>query len=69
MDFSNLTWTCMICGDERPDAAIDVKHRPIAGMENMFPDARLNLRYCNDRPDCIAEAHETGPWSPKKEDT
>jgi hypothetical protein len=66
MDFSKLTWTCMLCKRERPDAAISVVHRPLTGLEDMFPDARMNLRYCNDDPDCIAEAHAPGPW-PRKE--
>lgn len=68
IDFADMTWTCMVCKDERPDAAISVAHRPLAGLENAFPGTRLNLRYCNDRPACIAEALEPGPW-PKKEPT
>jgi hypothetical protein len=60
--FASMTWTCMVCGDERPDAAISVAHRPLRGLEDRFPDARVNVRYCNDRPTCAAAAHAEGPW-------
>jgi hypothetical protein len=62
IDINALTWTCMVCRDERPDAAISVAHRPLRGLEHMFPGARVNVRYCNDRPQCAATAHEPGPW-------
>lgn len=58
----DLTWTCMICGAERPDDKIDVAHRPAKGFESEFPERRWNVRYCNDNPECIATAHEEGPW-------
>jgi hypothetical protein len=58
-----LTWTCMVCGDERPDAVISVTHRQLRGLEEQFPAARWNVRYCNDRPQCAAAAHEPGPWT------
>jgi hypothetical protein len=47
------TWTCHVCGDERPDALISVKthHRKIGQVE--FDE---NIRYCNDREKCIAGA-------------
>lgn len=53
-----MTWTCMVCGDERPDALISVEHRPIPGLESMFPGTRANVRYCNDRETCINGAKE-----------
>lgn len=62
LDFSSMTWTCMICKADRPDAQISVAYRPLAGMEDMFPEARANVRFCNDNPDCIAEANAPGPW-------
>jgi hypothetical protein len=42
-------WTCMVCGDCRPDARISVysETRAIRGVE-----ATVNVRYCNDRPAC-----------------
>lgn len=49
-----LTWTCHVCGDERPDSAIDVfktKRTLDGGIE-----VQTNVRYCNDRPTCIEEA-------------
>jgi len=47
---NNLTWTCHICGDERPDDKISVfsKSLEIPGVE-----AKQNVRYCNDRQKCI----------------
>lgn len=49
-----MTWTCMVCGDERPDSYISVQSR------GTKPDApvqmRVNVRYCNDRIDCIEGA-------------
>jgi hypothetical protein len=68
LDFASMTWTCMVCGDERPDAQIGVAHRPIpghifrTGQPPSFPDARVNVRYCLDRPVCVAEATADGPW-------
>lgn len=62
IDLSALTWTCMVCGAERPDPAISVAYRPLRGMEDQFPGARWNVRYCNDRPACAAQAHAAGPW-------
>lgn len=57
-----LTWTCMVCRDQRPDAVISVAYRPLKGMETSFPGARVNVRYCNDRPECVAYAHGDGHW-------
>jgi hypothetical protein len=65
-DLSKLTWTCHFCKDERPDDKISVAHRPVMGMEDYFPRAQWNLRYCNDRPECIEKAHGMEPW-PQKE--
>lgn len=52
--FHDLTWTCHICGDERPDARISVFKKPsvLPGGATMTQ----NVRYCNDRPDCLAGA-------------
>ncbi len=45
-----LTWTCHVCGRTRPDAQISVRSRTVsaAGVE-----VRQNVRYCNDRLDCV----------------
>lgn len=50
-----LTWTCHICGEERPDEYISVKSKSlnIPGV-----DAEQNIRYFNDKPEC-AEGAET----------
>src|SRR5881628_473134 len=53
---TDLTWTCMVCGAERPDAKISVLHVPIPGLEAQFPGTRTNVRYCNDRIDCMTDA-------------
>ncbi len=63
LDLASMTWTCMVCHAERPDARINVAHRPIPGREARFPDgARTNVRYCNDRAVCVATATAKGPW-------
>jgi hypothetical protein len=58
-----LTWTCMVCGDTRPDALIAVAHRPIEGLEQYFPDSVCNVRHCTDRPACVADATAPGVWT------
>lgn len=52
--FDNLTWTCHICKDERPDAKISVwsKKRRLEGDVVITE----NIRYCNDRDSCIEGA-------------
>lgn len=67
LDWDKVTWTCDICRKVRPDRFIDVAYRPITGMEEHFPKARFNLKFCNDSVECKAQAHGTGPWSPSKE--
>jgi len=49
----NLTWTCHVCGRKRPDDKISVYSTWIAphGV-----DIKQNVRYCNDRPECIEGA-------------
>jgi hypothetical protein len=48
-----LTWTCHVCGDERPDGQISVVSEmfTIGGAEG-----QVNLRYCNDRAGCASRA-------------
>lgn len=62
LDPATMTWTCMVCREERPDAQISVAHRQVRGMESRFPDTRWNVRYCNDRPHCAAVAQAPGVW-------
>lgn len=47
------TWTCHVCGNERPDDKISVYSTDVA----LGPvKARQNVRYCNDRPECVEGA-------------
>lgn len=50
-----LTWTCHICGKERPDDKISVHSHPV--KINTI-EVTENVRYCNDNPAC-AEAAKT----------
>ena len=50
-----MTWTCHICGEERPDEYISVMSKSL-NIPNV--DAEQNIRYCNDKPKC-AEGAET----------
>jgi len=49
----NLTWTCHICGKERPDNKISVRTTP---LECGFVRITQNVRYCNDNTECIEES-------------
>lgn len=56
-----LSWTCHICGEERPDAKISVYKSDISEDYNL-PDGIMfqNVRYCNDNIDCSEKAqHHT----------
>lgn len=46
----DLTWTCHVCGRERPDALIAVAKFPIKGAGGL--EATVNVRYCADNPAC-----------------
>lgn len=62
-DFASMTWTCNVCGAERPDALIGVAKRPgpvLATREDVRPT--WNIRYCRDRPACIEHAEQDGEW-------
>ncbi len=69
LGFGPLTWTCHVCRDERLDACISVAHRRqlpdgVDRTDNpLFPDGYpVHVRYCNDRPACVAEATADEPW-------
>ena len=47
---NNLTWTCHICKEERPDDKISVFKRDLNLRGIIITE---NVRYCNDRPACI----------------
>ena len=50
---NDLTWTCHVCGDGRPDATISV-HKIDRSKEHGLPPLHyvVNIRYCNDRAAC-----------------
>jgi len=50
---SNLSWTCHVCGEERPDDKISV--HSVTKTTRMI-EIKQNVRYCNDRVDCIEGA-------------
>jgi hypothetical protein len=49
-----FTWTCHICGKERPDNKISVYTKPLIINEQKVGDQ--NIRYCNDSEDCYEKA-------------
>jgi hypothetical protein len=59
-----VTWTCHICGRERPDDRISVATHDISGPRF---EAKANVRYCNDSAECSAKAHGDPPeWARRK---
>lgn len=54
-----MTWTCHICGAERPDALIAVHSFDCSAAYGFPPGTiRRNIRYCVDRDDCRRAATE-----------
>lgn len=52
-----ITWTCHICGVERPDAKISVHTTDKSADLGMPPGSvRQNVRYCNDDTECREKA-------------
>jgi hypothetical protein len=49
-----LTWTCMVCGDTRPDRQIQVYQA--SSLLKSGVEITTNVRYCSDRPSCFAGA-------------
>ena len=45
-----LTWTCHVCGKERPDAKISVYSSKVDMGHGI--EMTQNVRYCNDRQAC-----------------
>lgn len=54
-----ITWTCHICGRERPDDRISV-YKTDVGVKRGLPPGimTMNVRYCNDDEDCIAKVKD-----------
>lgn len=55
-DPSKLTWHCDVCREERPDAQISVYKTQVTIAGGATID--FNLKYCNDKPECIAGRDE-----------
>lgn len=56
---TNITWTCHICGKERPDDKISVFTKDLSASRGLPPGTmKANVRYCNDNPRCCARAPE-----------
>lgn len=54
-------WRCEICKEYRIDALISVaKYRDESGI------AQMNVKYCNDRANCVARAHDIDTWYGEK---
>ncbi len=57
IDMRNITWTCHICGEERPDNMIAVHKTDLSSEHGLPPETmQQNVRYCKDKPDCFTEA-------------
>ena len=57
VDRHDLTWTCHVCGEERPDKKISIRTRDISAEYNLPPGTVTeNIRYCNDRRSCAEPA-------------
>lgn len=59
------TWTCHVCGEERPDRFISVQHNFAELMPGV--PVQQNVRYCNDRPACKAAAPSVSFIADRKE--
>lgn len=48
-----LTWTCHVCGKERPDARISVVKTDMSDQYGLpLGTVEQNVRYCNDNALC-----------------
>jgi hypothetical protein len=51
VNLDSLTWTCHICGEERPDRFISVRSKSAIDRVTGIRMTE-NIRYCNDKPSC-----------------
>lgn len=57
LDPKNLTWTCWVCREVRPDDKISVATIDTSEQYDLAPGTmKVNTNYCNDRPECEAKA-------------
>ena len=61
---SAITWTCHVCREERPDSAISVL-KTIGSVRGI--EFQQNVRYCNDRSECIRGAADVQFVKPDSE--
>jgi hypothetical protein len=59
-----ITWTCHVCGRERPDAQISVARTLAAIAQDKFPGQLYYVRYCNDCEACTQVATTVPEWPP-----
>lgn len=51
------TWSCHICHDTRPEDKISVRTTDVSADYGLdHGTMRQNVRYCNDRPECMEAA-------------
>lgn len=62
-----MTWTCHVCGDERPDKFISVYKLPL-DVGDPRVKATQNIRYCNDRSECVTRRHHVPFFTTGKRD-
>ena len=61
------TWTCHICGEERPDACISVSTRDTSADYNLpVGTMKQNVSYCNDKKECTEKAKTHSFFKKKK---
>jgi hypothetical protein len=74
-DPARITWTCHVCGEERPDQAIGVHTSHLTSPRGVA--LIHNVRYCTDRPGCAAGvtrvaaddfAHQVAHWEDRQHD-
>lgn len=62
---AEITWSCMVCGRERPDESISVYSE--THFMGRVP-LTYNVRYCNDREHCSENAPKVvEDWAGKAE--
>lgn len=59
------TWKCQICGEERPDDKISVMSKPLVIDGQVL--GIQNIKYCNDRQNCIEKAGSYSYFKDRKE--
>ena len=60
-----ITWTCEVCGGEKPDREITVTKYDFSHYYDLPADTmQRNVRHCFE-PACIAAAKDESMWAPK----